>query len=113
MQMWLCSAVLRVVPGEAADTQAGKPLKVRFKETNIVPIMEAGAALVRGVLSDFQYQHVIQVLRFAWGFWPVSERHLKIAALFSLSFLSSDVVKAQYTSTEHKVERNPYAGVTQ
>lgn len=98
--MQMCSAALRAVPGEVSDTQAGKRLQVRFKETDIIPMTEAGAALARGVLSDFQYQHVIQVSRFACGFWPVSERHLKIAALFFPSpsfFLSSDVVKAQYT----------------
>lgn len=86
--MWLCS----VVPGGGdglAVTQAGKHLKVRFKETNIVPVMEAGAAQVRCLLSDFHYHHVIQVSGFAGGFWPVSGRRLKTAALFVLSsFLS-------------------------
>lgn len=70
----------------SANTQTGKHLQVRFKEANIVPVTEAAAALVRGLLSDFRYQHVIQVPRSAGGFWPVSEWHFKIAALFFLSF---------------------------
>lgn len=45
--MWLHSSVFCVVPGEISDTQSGKCLNVRFKETNTVSIVEAGAALVK------------------------------------------------------------------
>lgn len=55
-----CVAQRFVLRRGVSDTQAGEGLEVRFKETSVVLMTEAGAALVREVLSDFQYQHVTQ-----------------------------------------------------